>query len=79
MLTFNTLFLEFSLFDAGHVVGPVDNSELNEISGMVFSRRHDNVIYVHNDSGGYARWVSENKVGVMSAIISDLGETKGLH
>ena len=55
MLTLNTLFLEFSLFDPGHVVGRVDNSELNEISGMVFSRRHGNVIYVHNDSGGYAR------------------------
>lgn len=48
-------YSESGLFDDGHVLGHVCDSELDEISGVAASRRHDDVLYVHNDSGGRPR------------------------
>jgi hypothetical protein len=39
-------------FQPGHQVGTVQGEHLGEISGVVASRRHDGVLWVHNDSGG---------------------------
>ena len=33
-------------------VGTLENKEIEEASGMAFSRDHDGLIYTHNDSGG---------------------------
>ncbi|MCH6200843.1 hypothetical protein MMU07_14760 [Aquiflexum sp. LQ15W] len=33
-------------------VGLLENKEIDEASGMAFSRKHDGLIYTHNDSGG---------------------------
>ena len=39
-------------FDNGRVVGRIDNSKIRDISGMAASRKHNAVIYVHNDQDG---------------------------
>lgn len=36
-------------------VGTLENKEIEEASGMAFSRDHDGLIYTHNDSGGGRR------------------------
>ncbi|WP_026951455.1 membrane protein [Algoriphagus mannitolivorans] len=41
-----------SLYLAGVPVGQISNKDLDEISGLAFSRTHPNLIYVHTDSGG---------------------------
>ncbi len=38
-------------YQTGQVVGKVDSKRLTEISGIVASRRHQEVFWVHNDSG----------------------------
>ena len=40
-----------STYEPGQVVGQVDSERLNEISGLVASRRYPEVFWVHNDSG----------------------------
>lgn len=44
--------VEDSLYTSGKEMGVVDHSLIDEASGLVFSRKHDNVLYTHNDSGG---------------------------
>ncbi len=46
-------------FDNGRVVGRVDNSKIRDISGMAASRRHNAVLYVHNDQDGDNRSVTK--------------------
>ncbi len=41
-----------SRFGDGAAVGRVQNTKLTEISGLVASRRHADVYWTHNDSGG---------------------------
>lgn len=36
-------------------IGLLENKEIDEASGMAFSRTHDGLIYTHNDSGGGRR------------------------
>ncbi len=42
-------------FQPGRVMGVVQNSSLDELSGIAASRRNPGVLYVHNDSGDAAR------------------------
>lgn len=44
-----------SLQRPGERIGRVQHEELTEISGIAVSRRNDNVIWAHNDSGDAAR------------------------
>lgn len=44
-------------------VGAVTAKELNEISGIIFSRKNKDVIWTHNDSGGNAYIYAFNKAG----------------
>jgi hypothetical protein len=46
---------DHTVFGNQIAVGPLENKKLKEASGMVFSRRHDGVIYGHNDSGSSPR------------------------
>lgn len=41
--------------EASHVEGRVGNDDIDELSGLVASRRHAGVFWVHNDSGDDAR------------------------
>lgn len=41
-----------SIFSAGEAIKTISNPELEEMSGMVFSRKHPNIWYTHTDSGG---------------------------
>lgn len=41
-----------TLYSAPHALGKLDNSEINEASGIVSSRIHPSLLYTHNDSGG---------------------------
>lgn len=43
-----------SLYLPGIPVSQIPNKELEEISGLAFSQKHSNLIYVHTDSGGEA-------------------------
>jgi hypothetical protein len=45
-------------------VGTVTDSELPEVSGVVVSRTHPDVLWVHNDSGDRARVFAVNRSGV---------------
>jgi hypothetical protein len=45
-------------------VGTVTHSELPEVSGVVASRTHPDVLWVHNDSGDRARVFAVNRSGV---------------
>ncbi|KAK3094540.1 hypothetical protein FSP39_003062 [Pinctada imbricata] len=42
-------------FSNGRVVGTVTSPFINEASGIAASRRHSNILYTHNDSGGRNR------------------------
>lgn len=50
--------------------GHISDARLNEISGMASSRRHDDILYVLNDSGGQPRYASLTSAN----IASDLSE-----
>ena len=66
LLTVFTLFFSFfahlsfaqkeqkvdSVYLAGSSLGVIKNPVLEEISGLAFSHKHPNLIYVHTDSGG---------------------------
>ncbi len=59
-------------FDAGRSLGRVDRPELNEISGLVASRRHSETFYVHNDSGDGARFfVIDGQAAVRGEFLLD--------
>lgn len=51
-------------------VGLLENKEIDEGSGMVFSRTHDGLIYTHNDSGG------GRKIFVIDSLGKGLGVFK---
>ncbi|MEX0882193.1 MAG: hypothetical protein WDZ72_01845 [Cyclobacteriaceae bacterium] len=40
------------IFSGPKAAGKLENKEIDEASGMVVSRTHQNIIYTHNDSGG---------------------------
>jgi hypothetical protein len=46
-------------------VGTVTDNRLTEVSGVVQSRAHPNVLWVHNDSGDTARMFAINRDGTM--------------
>ena len=66
LLTIFTLFFSFfshlsfaqkeqkvdSVYLVGSSLGVIKNPVLEEISGLAFSQKHPNLIYVHTDSGG---------------------------
>lgn len=41
-----------SIYSDPHALGTLDNSEINEASGLVASQVHPFLLYTHNDSGG---------------------------
>jgi len=47
----------------GIEIGEVETVQLNEISGLAASREHEDVLWVHNDSGDSARFFALNKQG----------------
>ena len=51
---------EYALTDEG---GSLMNPAINETSGVVASRRHPGVLYVHNDSGDAPRFFAVNLAG----------------
>lgn len=44
-----------NIFTNQNNIGLLENKEIEEASGMAFSRTHDGLIYTHNDSGGGRR------------------------
>lgn len=54
-----------AVFDAGRKLGQLQHPELREISGVVASRRHRDVLYVHNDSGDSARFFAIGSTGAL--------------
>ncbi|WP_186754279.1 hypothetical protein [Echinicola salinicaeni] len=44
--------VEDSLYTSGKEMGLVDHKRIDEASGLAYSRKYDNVLYTHNDSGG---------------------------
>lgn len=60
-------------YQPGRAMGIVAAPELTEISGMVASRRHRGVLYVHNDSGDGPRFYALNS----SAVLLQVFELKG--
>lgn len=57
-----------SLYLSGIPVAQISNPDLEEISGLAFSRRHPNLIYVHTDSGG------EPSIYLLDSLGQELGE-----
>lgn len=41
-----------SLFSGPKTIGKLKNKEIDEASGLAFSRKHPGILYTHNDSGG---------------------------
>lgn len=60
-----SLLLSFSIqaSECNKWVGPVHNSDLNEISGLSFSKIHSGIFYAHNDSGDKPRLFAMKKNG----------------
>lgn len=50
-------------FEAATALGNVESDELDEISGLVASRAHPGVLWVHNDSGDGARVYAIDRQG----------------
>ena len=46
---------EVESFDGGRIVTNLTDRRINEASGIAVSRRHRNIIYTFNDSGGKNR------------------------
>lgn len=57
-----------SVYLAGIPQAVIKNSDLEEISGLAFSHKHPNVIYVHTDSGG------EEAVYLLDSLGRELGK-----
>ena len=55
-------------FDHGIILGYVQSTLLDEISGIVASRKNDGVLWVHNDSGDRARFFALNTQGKLLGI-----------
>lgn len=54
LFTQGKLFAQDTLFSFGKEVKTIEDSNWSEISGLAFSHRYPNRIYLHNDSGGEA-------------------------
>lgn len=52
------------------VIGRVDSPALDEVSGMVASRKSPGVLFVHNDSGDSARFFALDRAGHLLAEVS---------
>jgi len=57
-----------SIFSPGIPIKTVNSVVLNEMSGLAFSKLHQDLVYVHNDSGG------EAKVYILDSLGNHLGE-----
>lgn len=57
-----------SIFSEGIPIKTVNSLVLNEMSGLAFSKLHQDLVYVHNDSGG------EPKVYILDSLGNLLGE-----
>lgn len=55
-------------FDHGIILGYVQSTLLDEISGIVASRKNNGVLWVHNDSGDRAHFFALNKKGRLLGI-----------
>ena len=60
-------------FAGGVVSGTVASAEIREASGLVASRRHPGVLWVHNDSGDTARIFATRPDGTHLGIYSIMG------
>ena len=41
-----------TVYSGPQAMGTLDNKDINEASGLAYSRLHPSIIYTHNDSGG---------------------------
>jgi hypothetical protein len=57
-----------SLFSGPKAVGELENKEIDEASGLAFSRTHKGVMYTHNDSGG------DPYVYILDTLGKDIGK-----
>lgn len=57
-----------SIYSSPQKMGILKNKEIDEASGLVFSRKHANLIYTHNDSGG------DPYVYMIDTLGNDLGK-----
>lgn len=62
-----------SPYEAGQAVGQVDSERLNEISGLVASRRYPEVFWVHNDSGDNPYVYAINRQGKLLGTFQVVG------
>ncbi len=60
-------------FDRGTTLGVVDSDRLTEISGIVASRHHAGLLWVHNDSGDQPRLYALNTQAKLLATYSVTG------
>lgn len=54
-------------------IGTLENKEIDEASGIAFSRSHDGLIYTHNDSGGGRRIYVIDTLGKGSVVFKIKG------
>lgn len=62
-----------SVYLAGIPQGVINNPVLEEISGLAFSQKHPNLIYVHTDSGGEAAVYLLDSLGKELGVIELVG------
>ncbi|UCS95679.1 hypothetical protein KZP23_01835 [Echinicola marina] len=65
--------VEDSLYTSGKEMGSVDHRLIDEASGMASSRKQENVLYVHNDSGGLPMVYQVDSTGKMVREIAVKG------
>jgi len=59
-----------AVFEPGEVLGTIDNSQTDEISGMAASRQNPGILWVQNDSGDQARIYALDEAGDLVARFS---------
>lgn len=57
-------------FDSGVSIGQVASRDIDETSGLVVSRRHADVLWLHNDSGDSARVFAVQPAGALLGIFT---------
>jgi len=57
-------------FDQPDPVATVDEPALDEVSGIVASRAHEGVFWVHNDSGDTARFFAIDQAGALRGVFA---------
>lgn len=75
--TYLTAIAECPEFRTGQITGTIQNSSINEASGIASSRKNINVLWVHNDSGDSARVFAMNAQGQHLGVynLSGVGAT----